>query len=199
MLEPIKTKFPEVSYADLIVLAGIVALKDGAHIELPFCSGRVDSEESNSLISVLEPREYDDVIIGVRDRMEVTGLTVRQAVALAGRPRSPTQMRRLGFSGSYTDSFTTLSNEFYKLLLTETWEEVPGSGGAEYRAIGKADVFLLSTDLALLWDAEFKSVVQEYASDNHLFLRDFGAAWTTYMNADRYDGLLDNLCDDPRH
>lgn len=196
LLEPIKTAFPDVSHADLFVLAGIVALEESANVELPFCSGRVDVEEGTDLISVLEPREYDDVIVGVRDNMKVTGLTIRQMIALAGRPRSPTQMERLGFSGSYTDDFTTLSNEFYNTLLTETWEEVSGSGGAEYKAVGKTDVFALATDLALVWDAEFKVVVQEYASDNDIFLSEFGSAWTAYMNADRYDGSMGNLCDD---
>ena len=71
VLEPVKTAFPEISYADLIVMAGNAALKQGAYLDLPFCEGRVDATSGDDLISVLEPREYDDVIVSVRDRMKV--------------------------------------------------------------------------------------------------------------------------------
>ena len=109
LLEPVKEANPDVSYADLIVLAGSVALGEGATIpSLSFCQGRVDAEEddpNHDLLSILEPiREYDSVIVGVRDRMKIAGLTVPQMVALAGRPRSTSHMvDNLGYSGSYTE------------------------------------------------------------------------------------------------
>ncbi|CAM9581686.1 unnamed protein product [Hapterophycus canaliculatus] len=198
LLEPVKAETPGISYADLIVFAGNIALKEStdSHLDLPFCKGRVDALEGDDLISVLEPREYDDVIVGVRDRMKIVGLSVAQMVALAARPRSASHMvDNLGFSGSYTTtSPAVLSNEYYNILLTETWEEVPGSDGAEYQAVGKSDVFALATDLALIWDPEFKAQSFMYATDNDLFLKEFSSAWTTLMNADRYDGPTGNVC-----
>jgi len=194
LLEPIKTDYPHISYADLIVMAGNVALEQGGDLSLDFCKGRVDATEGDDQISILEPREYDDVIAGVRDRMKIMGLSVPQFVALAGRPRSPSQMIRLGYSGSYTEDPTTVSNAFYKIILTETWEEVKGSDGAEYQAVGRPGVYALSTDLALAWDPEFKAQVVQYAENNDLFLHEFASAWTTLMNADRFDGPFDNLC-----
>ncbi|CAM9348768.1 unnamed protein product, partial [Sphacelaria rigidula] len=124
LLEPVKTKYPEVTYADLIQLAGSTALTRGGAVGLKLCPGRVDATEGSDLISVLEPRNYTDVIVGVRDRMKISGLSTRQMVALAGRPRSPSQMVLQGLSGSYSNDTETVSNEFYNILLTESWEEV---------------------------------------------------------------------------
>lgn len=105
LLTPVQMETPGISYADLIVFAGNIALKEATEssLDIPFCKGRVDALEGDDLISVLEPREYDDVIVGVRDRMKIVGLSVEQMVALAARPRSRSHMiDNLGFSGSYT-------------------------------------------------------------------------------------------------
>lgn len=89
---------------------------------------------------------------------------------------------------------TVVSNLYYKLLLTETWEEVPGSGGEEYQSVETPGVYVLATDLALVWDPEFRAQVTLYAQDNDLFLYEFGMAWTALMNADRFDGPTGNVC-----
>ena len=188
--------YPDISYADLIVMAGNTALKLGGNVSLELCKGRVDATQGDELISVLEPRDYEDVIAGVRDRMKISGLSLPHFVALAGRPRSPSQMVRLGYSGSYMEDPTTVSNAFYNNLLNETWEEVEDSGGAEYKAVGKTGVYALASDLALVWDPVFKAQTVIYAENNELFLNDFASAWTTLMNADRFDGPLYNLCYD---
>lgn len=87
-----------------------------------------------------------------------------------------------------------VSNAYFKLLLTETWEEVPGSDGAEYVSVDNPGVYVLATDLALVWDPEFKAQVVLYAQDNDLFLYELGSAWTTLMNADRFDGPTGSVC-----
>lgn len=196
VLEPVKTEFPDMSYADIIVLAGNVALDESYSLDLPFCEGRADALGASDLISVLEPRKYDDAIAGVRDRMKIMGLSVAQMVALAARPRSPSHMIRLGYSGSYTQDPTAVSNVFFNTLLSETWESVPGSDVDEYQAVGNADVYALSTDLALIWDPEFKAQAVMFAGNNDLFLDEFKLAWTAVMNADRFNGPFDNRCDD---
>lgn len=108
LLQPVKDAFPHTSLADLIVLAGVTALTTDCDVpNLKYCGGRVDADPydpNNQLLSILDPdlREYETVIIGVRDRMKIAGLTVPQMVALAGRPRSASLMMARGFSGSYT-------------------------------------------------------------------------------------------------
>ncbi|CAM9577557.1 unnamed protein product [Ectocarpus fasciculatus] len=201
LLQPVKDEYPDISFADLIVLAGHVSLKEGGSVpNLSYCKGRVDAEEDDPnhyLLDVLEPtREYDGVIVGVRDRMKIAGLSVAQMVALAGRPRSSHIMNALGYSGSYTDDDAVLSNTLYTLMLTETWEEVDGMDGTEYQAADKSGVYVLATDLALVWDPEFKAQSILYAQDNDYFLEQFGSAWTALMNADRFDGPTGNVCDE---
>ena len=89
-----------------------------------------------------------------------------------------------------------LSNTLYKVLLTNTWEEVPGSNGGEYQSVENPALYALATDLALIWDPEFKAQSTLYAQDNELFLEEFGYAWTALMNADRFDGPFGNECEE---
>lgn len=81
-------------------------------------------------------------------------------------------------------------------MLTETWEEVDGMDGTEYQAVDKSGVYVLATDLALVWDPEFKAQSILYAQDNDYFLEQFGSAWTALMNADRFDGPTGNVCEE---
>lgn len=103
--------------------------------------------------------------------------------------------RRSVCSLESTVTNAALSNEFFKILLVNTWEEVEGSDGEEYEAVDNPGVYVLATDLALVWDPEFKAQSVKYAEDNELFLKEFGSAWTALMNADRFDGPTGNVCD----
>jgi catalase (peroxidase I) len=46
---------------------------------------------------------------------------------------------------------------------------------------------MMPTDLALRWDPSLAAIAQDYAADNRLFLKNFAAAWTKLMNADRFE------------
>lgn len=56
------------------------------------------------------------------------------------------------------------------------------------------DVFMNYDDMFLKFDAPMLAIVQEFASDNSLFMNEFRDAWTKLMNADRFDGPVNNLC-----
>lgn len=117
--------------------------------------------------------------------------------AYGSTPRSIPRRLFVSFSSAFSfhGRCAVVSNVFFTTLLTETWEVVPNSGGMEYKAVGKSDVFALATDLALVWDPEFKAQVELYAQDNELFLLELGLAWTALMNADRFDGPTGSVCD----
>jgi len=84
-LAPIKEDFPDVSYADLIVLAGIVALEsENGSLDLAFCGGGVDADNAAGSDS-LAPRVYATPFITVSDDCQVKGLTEAECVALASR------------------------------------------------------------------------------------------------------------------
>ncbi|RLN32011.1 hypothetical protein BBJ28_00015790 [Nothophytophthora sp. Chile5] len=181
-LEPIKESYPTLSTADLIVLAGQVALEDASNATIDFLGGRVDAEDGSG-VDHLAPREYyNTTLIAVRDSIKILGVSAYDAVALAGRPRSAAQQKVLGYSGSYSNNSATLSNEYFQILLSETWIQVSAS---EYQAEGK-DVYMMDTDLALLAAPELKEVVELYASEKDVFEHVFVAAWAKVMTADHF-------------
>ena len=84
-LEEVKDAHSDVSYADLIVLAGVTALElENDELDLPFCGGAVDAE-TGVVSKDLSPRKYKDALITVLDDFLVKGLTKEEGVALASR------------------------------------------------------------------------------------------------------------------
>ncbi|KAG6613468.1 Catalase/peroxidase HPI [Phytophthora cinnamomi] len=182
-LEPVKESYPTLSTADLIVLAGQVALEDAGNVTIDFLGGRTDADNGNGT-EILAPREYyNTTLIAVRDNIKILGVSPYEAVALAGRPRSVAQQKALGYSGSYCNNSLTLSNEYFQVLLNETWTEVSEK---EYKAEGK-DVYMMDTDLALLAAPELKEAVQLFASEETVFKHVFSSAWAKVMKADHFN------------
>lgn len=95
-LQPVKDAHPDISWADLIVLAGTVAVEQAAGVvpaggevvgkPFGFCPGRTDAD-SGAGTEHLAPRNYKTRDLAFKDNAVVMGLTAREAVALAGRPR----------------------------------------------------------------------------------------------------------------
>jgi catalase (peroxidase I) len=71
---------------------------------------------------------------------------------------------------------------------------VSNGGRNEYKAVVK-DVYMTPEDLALIFDPEYLAIVQEYASNNEIFLNEFASAWTRLVQADRFAGPFGNVCD----
>jgi hypothetical protein len=84
-LESVKTSFPAVSYADLIVLAGQTAVEAAGGTAMQFCAGRTDAFDAAGSAK-LEPRYYVPAVISIRDNMQVKGLKPQEGVALCARP-----------------------------------------------------------------------------------------------------------------
>lgn len=201
LLQPIKEKFGEgLSWADLIVLAGNIAIEAAGGREMFFCPGRTDAVdgEGSSLLSSRFSGSQTDMVF-LKDTIQVMGLSKREFVVLLGGGHSLGQKHasRSGWSGAWTENPSRLANDYFQVLLTEEWEKMQESGGlTQYKARGKP-LYMLDSDIALKADDELSVIVQEYATDNELFLEDFAKAWTKLMNADRFDGPVDNLCKMP--
>jgi len=172
LLETVKAE--DVSYADLIVLAGMTAINS----TYEFCGGRVDTDDASESENLM-PRLtwYTPTTLSVRDNFEVKGLTLNEGVALAGRPvegRSP-----------------TVSNELFIWLTTSEFEG-PDANGSFTEVDGSKTV--TAEEYALYEDTEMRGIVESYAEDNELFLTEFYAAWNKIMIQDRFDGNRGNLC-----
>ena len=81
-------------------------------------------------------------------------------------------------------------NQYFKLLSEKNWKEISEK---ESKA-EDMDVFMNNDDMFLKYDAPMFAIVEEFASDNNLFMNEFRDAWTKLMNADRFDGPVYNLC-----
>jgi len=201
----VKARFGHsLSWADLIVLAGTVALEEGGAPPLPFCPGRADAAEGGEASEHLEPVVSDRApatVALLREAIARSGLTTREWVALSGwRGMGPWPAP---FIGAPTAGPGRLGSAYFASLADlGPWEavDVPGAGVREYAALSPSGeaVHMLETDMALLWDPEAFSVVVEFASDEAGFQGAFGEAWTKLMEAGRFDGPTGNACDGRR-
>lgn len=82
-----KQFFPEITDADMIVLAGNAAIESAGSVDVPFCGGHVDADNANG-IDTLAPQFYpDDPVLSIEDNIIVKGLDMHQGVALHSNPK----------------------------------------------------------------------------------------------------------------
>jgi catalase-peroxidase len=203
----------KVSLADLIVLAGCAGVEQaaknaGVEVNVPFAPGRMDARQDQTDVesfAVLEPvadgfRNYVKGRIGIGaehmliDRAQLLTLSAPEMTVLIGG------MRMLGTNvggskhGVFTTKPGTLANDFFVNLLDMGTEWKP-AGGAEGvyegrdRKTGKVKWTGTRVDLAFGSNSELRALAEVYASADakEKFVKDFVAAWTKVMNADRFD------------
>ena len=199
------------SLADIIVLAGNVGVETaakaaGVDMQVPFSPGRGDATQEQTDVESFAPLEpvHDGFRNWVKqkyavtpeemllDRAQLMGLTAPEMTVLVGG------MRALGTNhggtahGVFTDRPGTLTNDFFVNLLdmSNTW--VP-TGDNQYeirdRKSGKAKWTATRVDLVFGSNSILRAYAEVWAQDDNRekFVRDFVAAWTKVMNADRFD------------
>ena len=202
------------SMADAIVLAGTAAVEKAAKdagfsISVPFTGGRGDATQDwtdAESFEVMEPkadgfRNYLATKHSVKteelllDRASLLGLSVPELTVLLGG------LRVLGanYGGSDNGAFTArlgqLSNDFFVNLLDNDtfWEVVDTSGDEEfigYDRGGRQQKWRgTRTDLIFGSNSQLRATAEVYAEkgNEEKFARDFIAAWTKVMDADRFD------------
>lgn len=208
LLQGVKDTYAELSWADLIVLAGTTALEEAGAPTMTFCGGRTDAADDDNgaefLTENFAPMQASGSIVEqtllFKRSVQMLGLTMREVTALMGaHSLGKMHEARSGFDGAWTLDPTVFSNGYFVTLLTETWEPytVPGSGNTQYKAQGQ-ELYALQTDVMLRFDPELAAIAQDFASDNDLFLAEFAAAWTKVVNADRFANSTANLCAAPQ-
>ncbi|MEM1086330.1 MAG: catalase/peroxidase HPI [Pseudomonadota bacterium] len=210
VLTPIAEKHGA-SVADIIVLAGTVGLEQaikagGYDVSVPFSPGRGDASQEMTEVdsfAYLEPTSdgfrnwhkpgtevsREEALL---DRTQLLGLTVAEMVVLVGG------MRTLGTNhggtkhGVFTDNAGALSTDFFVNLadMAYSWHPV---GDETYelrdRCSGMIKFTATSADLVFGSNAVLRTYVEVYAQNGNeeKFVKDFVAAWTKVMNADRFD------------
>ncbi|PKS04889.1 hypothetical protein jhhlp_008253 [Lomentospora prolificans] len=212
-LEGVQQKFnssasggKKVSLADLIVLAGAAALEKASGVRVPFTPGRMDASQEQTDVtsfSDLEPiadgfRNYGKGTSRVRteqylvDRAALLNLSAPQLTALVGG------LRVLGANydgsphGVFTNNPGKLSNDFFVNLLDmgTAWKSVDGELFEGFdRKSGQKKWTATRADLVFGSHSELRAVAEVYASagGQDKFVKDFVAAWTKVMDADRFD------------
>lgn len=178
-LEPVKEKFPWITYSDLWILAGVTALQEMQGPIIPYRPGRSDRDVS---FCTPDGRLPDATQGGkhLRDIFGRMGFNDQEIVALSGaHALGRCHSTRSGFEGPWTFSPTVLTNDYYKLLLDEKWQWKKWNGPAQYEDKTTKTLMMLPTDYVLIQDRAFKKHVQAYAKDNELFFKDFSKVVST--------------------
>jgi catalase-peroxidase len=203
----------KVSLADLIVLGGSAAVEQAAKaagytVEVPFAPGRTDASQAQTDVesfAVLEPvadgfRNYlktrytvpaEELLV---DKAQLLTLTAPEMTVLVGGLRVLGANAGKSPHGALTKRPETLTNDFFVNLLDI---------GTEWKAVSEAqDVFEgrdrktgekkwtgTRVDLVFGSNSQLRALAEVYAQDDakEAFVRDFVAAWTKVMNADRFD------------
>ncbi|KAF2809557.1 mitochondrial cytochrome c peroxidase [Mytilinidion resinicola] len=172
-LEPVKEQYPWISYSDLWILAGVTAIQEMQGPHIPYRPGRSDRDVSfctpdGRLPDASKEQKHLRAIFG---RM---GFNDQEIVALSGaHALGRCHTDRSGYDGPWTFSPTTLTNDYFKLLVEEKWQNKKWNGPKQFEDVSTKTLMMLPTDLALVKDKSFKQYVDKYARDNDAFFKDF--------------------------
>jgi catalase-peroxidase len=202
----------KVSLADLIVLGGNAAIEkaakaDGQDAKVPFTPGRMDaSQEETDVASFapLEPaadgfRNYyrskhimqpEEALI---DKAQLLTLTAPEMTVLVGGLRVLGANAGQAKYGVFTKKPETLTNDFFVNLLdmSTQWQPAGADGAYEGRDRKTNEVKWTGSRIDLIFGshAQLRAVAEVYAcaDSKGKFVKDFVAAWTKVMNADRFE------------
>ena len=195
----------------MIVLAGNVGLEQaikaaGFDVAVPFAPGRGDATDAMTDADSFAPLEpvhdgyrnwlKQDYAVSpeelLLDRTQLMGLTASEMTCLIGG------LRVLGANfggakhGVFTDREGALTTDFFVNLTDMANSWVPtGANLYEIRDHKTGAVKWMATRVDLVFgsNAILRAYAEVYAQDDNKekFVRDFVAAWTKVMNADRFD------------
>jgi len=172
-LEPVKEAFPWISYSDLWTLAGVCAIQEMQGPIIPWRPGRQDHDVAFCTPDGRLPdaSQGKDHLRAIFHRM---GFDNREIVALSGaHSLGRCHTDRSGFSGPWSFSPTTVTNEYFRLLMDEKWGWKNWNGPKQYEDKSTKSLMMLPTDMALIKDNEFKKHVERYARDSQVFFKEF--------------------------
>jgi catalase-peroxidase len=201
----------KISLADLIVLGGCAAIEKaakeaGIDAKVPFAPGRMDASQDQTDVDSFKPLE--PVADGFRnyyrgkslmspeealiDRAQLLKLTAPEMTVLVGGLRVLGTNAGGSKHGVFTKKPETLTNDFFVNLLDMSTQWQP-SGDNAYEGQDRKTKAVKWTgtrvDLIFGSHSQLRALAEVYAcaDSKQKFAKDFVAAWTKVMNADRFD------------
>jgi catalase-peroxidase len=203
----------KVSLADLIVLGGSAAIETAAKaaghdVKVPFTPGRMDASQEQTDVDSFVPLEpsadgFRNYLSGRKrlsaeeqlvDRAQLLTLTAPEMTVLVGGLRVLGANVGQSTHGVFTERPETLTNDFFVNLLDMSthWQPSAGSEGVfEGRDRKTNELRWTGTRVDLIFGShsQLRALAEVYAcaDSKEKFVKDFVAAWTKVMNADRFD------------
>ena len=202
----------KVSLADLIVLGGCAAVekaaKDaGTDTKVPFTPGRMDASQEETDAASFAPLEptadgFRNYYEGAQfmapeealvDRAELMRLTAPEMTVLVGGLRVLGANAAGSKHGVFTQQVGKLTNDFFVNLLDMRTEWMPTDSENAYegrdRKTKQPNWTGTRVDLIFGSHSQLRAFAEVYGCSGAQakFVKDFVAAWTKVMNADRYD------------
>ncbi|WP_372614683.1 peroxidase family protein, partial [Halomonas sp.] len=201
------------SVADVIVLAGNVGIEQAAkaaghNVTVPFAPGRGDATDEQTDAESFEPlepeadgfRNYARAKFTVSDeemlvdRAQLLGLSAPEMAVLVGGLRALDANCKGAKHGVFTKQPGKLTNDFFVNLTDMDTEWQPTSANADVfegrdRKTGEVKWTGTRVDLIFGYNSQLRAIAEVYAQSDakEKFVKDFVAAWTKVMNADRFD------------
>jgi len=208
-----KSKGKKVSLADLIVLGGCVAVEEaakkaGVAVKVPFTPGRTDAAQEQTDVqsfAPLEPladgfRNYyrsqhlmspEEALV---DKAHLLTVTAPEMTVLVGGLRVLGANAGQSKHGVFTEQPGKLTNDFFVNLLDmrTQWQPAAGSEDVYEGRDRKTKAHKWTgtrVDLIFGSHSQLRALAEVYACADaqEKFVKDFVAAWTKVMNADRFD------------
>ena len=206
----------KVSLADLIVLGGCVAVEEAANkaglkVKVPFTPGRMDASQEQTDVEsfeALEPKAdgFRNYIRGKQrlspeelliDKAQLLRLTAPELTVLVGGLRVLGANVGKSKHGVFTKRPGTLTNDFFVNLLDmgTQWQRSNQSNGSgdvyegRDRKTNQVKWTATRADLIFGSHSQLRALAEVYGCTDakEKFAKDFVAAWTKVMNADRFD------------
>jgi len=181
ILEKVKHQHPDISYADLWTLAGVVAVEEMGGPKIKWSPGRTDAQSGAACPKDGRLPDASQGPKHVRDVFYKMGFNDQEIVALAGAHCfGRCHPNRSGYTGPWTRSPTTFSNLFFKELVDNKWTEKKWAGPKQFED-PTGHLMMTPADLAFRDDPAFRKHVERYANDPVAFEKDFAKAYSKLL------------------
>lgn len=203
----------KVSMADLIVLGGCAAIEKaaadaGQPVGVPFTPGRTDTTQELTDVESFAPlkpeadgfRNYRRAAFTVPDeemlidKAQLLQLSAPEMSVLVGGLRVLGANFNNAQHGVFTQTPGKLTNDFFVNLvdLNTVWKPVDADAyvfEGRDRKTGAVKWTGTRVDLVFGSNSQLRAIAEVYAQSDatQKFVKDFAAAWTKVMNADRFD------------